>query len=86
MKTTTHLLAITVAACLWAGCTHRKIEYGGVSYTSTRLLNQETIGGLTVTSTNGVVFKMDAYTSDQVQAVGAIAEGVAKGLAASVKP
>jgi hypothetical protein len=86
MKRTKLILSVTVAACLWAGCTHRRIEYGGATYTSTRLLNRETIGGVTVASTNGVIFKMDAYTSDQVQAIGAIAEGVAKGLASSVKP
>lgn len=80
------ILAVTVASCLWAGCTSREIYYGGAYYKSVRLGNKETIGGVSITTPEGVTFKMDTYSSDQVQAIGAVAEGVAKGLAASAKP
>lgn len=92
MKSTSSLGYLTlvviasIASACFSGCTTRTISYNGATYKSVRFANKETIGGVTITTPDGTTFKMDTYTSDQVQAVGAIAEGVAKGLAASVKP
>lgn len=80
------ILAVTVASCLWAGCTTRQITYNGATYKSVRFANKEAIGGVTIITPDGTTFRMDSYSSDQIQGISAIAEGVAKGLAASVKP
>ena len=79
-------LILSLSACLLVGCTTRSITYNGATYKSVRFANKETIGGVVITTPDGTTFKMDTYSSDQVQAVGAIAEGVAKGSAASMKP
>lgn len=69
-----------LSTCFLAGCTTRTITYGDATYKSVRFANKETIGGVTIIAPDGTTFKMDTYTSDQVQSAGAIAEGVAKGL------
>ena len=80
------ILAVTVASCLWAGCTTRQITLpNGASYSTTRFGNKESIGRVSVEA-DGLKVVVENYASDQVQAIGAVAEGVAKGLAASVKP
>ena len=80
------ILASLFIASALTGCTTRTITYGGATYTSKRFLQKEDVDGLKVTTTNGTTIELVGYRNDQVQAVSAIAEGVTKGLAASVKP
>lgn len=76
MKTTLALLAIATLT----GCTHMKTE----SWSYTSFLNRKSLSELSVTKDGAV--KVKAASSDQVEAIGAIAEGVAKGLGKTVVP
>jgi hypothetical protein len=71
---------------LAAGCTTRELTRkpdGTLIYKSKRFANKESIGEVNISTNN---MSMKNFQSDQVQAVGVIAEGVAKGVASGLKP
>lgn len=71
MKNLIQLFAISLAACLWAGCATRTITYGDATYKSRKLFSGEQFGGLEIVAPDGTKVKMDAYQSEQSQAVSA---------------
>jgi hypothetical protein len=76
MKTIIALIALVSLT----GCTHMKTE----SWTYTSFLSNKSLAELSVTKEGAV--KVKRAESDQVQAISAIAEGVAKGLGKTVVP
>lgn len=79
------IMAVSIVAMALAGC--RSIELtlpGGSTLKSTSFACKLSVGTAGV-STNGTAY-MTNYNLDQVAAMQAIAEGVVKGMAASVKP
>lgn len=64
-------LAIAAVCAIACGCTVRRITLGGNSYVSWRLGNTEKIGSIEVREGTNV-FVVQAYESDQVQALSAV--------------
>lgn len=76
-----HLVILILLA---AGCTTRKITIGTATYTSTRFGNKETIGQIEYRHGDDV-FIIKSYQSDQVEALGVVAESAARGAAQGLK-
>lgn len=80
MKT---LLTLTAFVIL-SGCTTRKITIGTATYTSTRFGNKENIGAIEYRHGEDV-FIIKSFSSDQVEALGIVAESAARGAAQGLK-
>lgn len=74
------LLILAIAA----GCTTRKITIGTATYTSTRFGNKENIGAIEYRHGEDV-FIIKSFSSDQVEALGIVAESAARGAAQGLK-
>lgn len=81
MKTTLALLAITTLT----GCTSiEKADPNGGGWKYTSFMNRKTINELSVSKDGSI--KMKGYQSTQAENLGAVAEGVAKGIGKAVIP
>jgi len=73
--------------CLLAGCTTTTMTQGDFRFNRLAIGNKTAIGKLTAEKDTAGVLKvsLESYSNDQVEAIKAIAEGVAKGLAEAAK-
>lgn len=89
MKLQSSIPLLAAAALLASGCNHISYKRGDVSFSRTAFGSKTTIGDLSVDvdPANGVLhLGLKGYESDQVQAIGAVAKGVAEGLGKAVAP
>ena len=82
IRTATLLLGI-IAFC---GCTIREIRIGEYTYKSTRFGNKEQIGQIELEHPDGTFFRVRAFSSDQVSALGVVTEAAVSAAMKSVKP
>jgi len=70
------------------GCSEVVYKENGAEFKRVSFGTQTQVSEFTVGRDPGgkITFEMKGYQSDQVQAIGAVAEGVAKGLAQGIKP
>lgn len=75
-------LIILCSVVLLSGCTTTKLKQGDWEFSRSATGNKTAIGNLEVTrGTNGeFTIKLDSYSNDQVEALRAIAAGVAEGM------
>jgi len=81
-----NLLVLSLVLC---GCSIRTFynEKGLPVYQHVSVGQRQTIGDLTGTiSTNTITIKLRGYSSDQVEALGVVAEKTAEGVARGLKP
>lgn len=78
------IIATTLLAALACGCTFTTATAPGYKLTSARLL-MNTGADATLPTTNGTL-RVKLSTSPNAEALGAVAEGVAKGITSGVKP
>jgi hypothetical protein len=81
-------LIIGFAVFMLAGCSTIRYREDGVEFERVSFGTQTQISEFTVNRdpSGRITFGMKGYQSDQVQAIGAVAEGIAKGLSEGVKP
>ena len=75
-----------IALLALCGCTVREIQIGDYYYKSSRFGNKEQIGEITVEHPDGTVFRVKAYQSDQVTALGVVTEAAVSAAIKGVKP
>lgn len=77
------ILSAGIGLLLVAGCTSRNLSMptkaGPFVYESQRLGNKETIKEATFVGADGSSFTLKGFTSDQVEALGVVAEAAARG-------
>lgn len=78
------LLAVLVAALLFAGCTTTHVEKGDLKVSRKSFLNRQTIQELEVDPATGR-FVMKGYSNEQTEIAAAVAGEVAKALAPQAK-
>lgn len=82
-RTITSILLAGIGLALVAGCTSRNLSMptkaGPFVYESQRLGNKETIKEATFVGADGSSFTLRGFTSDQVEALGVVAESAARG-------
>ncbi len=77
-------LSLLTLSLLLTGCTHTEFKFGQASLKTTRFGTQTKLGKINFKQGTNE-FSLEGYTSDQVEGLKAVAEGVAKGLAQGVK-
>jgi len=82
-RTIVPILLAGIGLVLVAGCTNRNLSMptkaGPFVYESQRLGNKETIKEATFVGADGSSFTLKGFTSDQVEALGVVAESAARG-------
>lgn len=90
MKDTIQLFrgVLVVGALCLVGCTTRDIVLpnGAGTYKSTRFGNKEVIGRIEFRGEDGSALIVDGFKSDQVQALGVVAEAAVRGAVSSMVP
>lgn len=80
------LIVCAALGILLSGCATVKLSDGKFTAEHTSFMGYEQVGRVKLTTPSGATLEADALKADMAQGAEAIAEGVAKGLAAGIKP
>lgn len=79
--------ALGWVALVLSGCSVVEYRENGAAFRRVSFGTQTQVSAFRVGREAGqITFELEGYQSDQVQAIGAVSEGVAKGLASGAKP